>query len=157
MSNIKVDSENVLIAYKNADDKGKKLLKDLYGDQVDFNQNIMDRVKTFEDACAVLKIDPATVLVAARHEDTKSINAYAKLIIIIRALNEGWVPDWADTNTYKYYAWFIHKTGVGLSYYGDVSASSGTHFGSRLVFKSMELAAYAGKQFEDIYRDYLTL
>ncbi len=120
-------------------------------------QSIMDRVKTFEDACEVLELDDVQIGVKGLYEDTKSIEAYAKLTIIARALNEGWKPDWSNHNQYKYVAWFTHKSGLGLSCRDYVSWFSHTHVGSRLCFKSRELAEYAGKQFEDIYRDYLIL
>lgn len=120
-------------------------------------QSITERVKTFEDACEVLGLDDVQIGVKGLDEDTKSIEAYAKLTIIARALNEGWKPDWSNTNESKYVPWFKHKSGLGLSYFVCVLWSSHTNVGSRLCFKSRELAEYAGKQFEDIYRDYLTL
>ena len=44
--------------------------------------------------------------------------------------------------------------GLVCSGAGDVSTSSDAGFGSRLAFKSEELAEYAGKQFIEIYADY---
>lgn len=120
-------------------------------------QSITERVKTFEDACEILGLDDVQIGVKGLDEDTKSIEAYAKLTIIARALNEGWKPDWSDHSQYKYVAWFTHKSGLGLSYHDCDFWGSCTGVGSRLCFKSRELAEYAGKQFEDIYRDYLTL
>ena len=107
--------------------------------------------------------------------------AYLKLRIIAAALNEGWKPQFTD-DEYRYYPWFVLYTeeeyneldeeeksrvvyrssydahaggGVACSYasYG----SSGTHpvIGSRLAFKNSDLARYAGKQFLDIWADYV--
>lgn len=120
-------------------------------------QSIKERVKTFEDACEVLGLENVQVGQVGLDKHSKSIEAYAKLSIISEALNEGWKPDWSNSNEYKYVAWFEHKSGLGLSCLGCDDWSSNATVGSRLCFKSSELAIYAGKQFEDIYRDYLTL
>lgn len=75
--------------------------------------------------------------------------------------------DWAEENyelfsqgmLFKSFA--IVKQNVraycNLVYTGvrNASLSSYTYYGSRLAFKSEELAEYAGKQFIDIYADYL--
>lgn len=37
----------------------------------------------------------------------------------------------------------------------NVSSYSNTNYGSRLAFKTEELAEYAGKQFIEIYRDFM--
>lgn len=109
--------------------------------------------------------------------------AYTRLAIIAEALNEGWRPEYTE-DEYRYYPWFGLYTQeeyddmddedkercrfVGRSYsnanahgglvcasayYG--SASSYTHIGSRLAFKSRELAIYCGKQFIEIWINYL--
>lgn len=109
--------------------------------------------------------------------------AYTRLAIIAEALNEGWRPEYTE-DEYRYYPWFGLYTQeeyddmddedkercrfVGRSvsyaladgglvyayaYYG--SASSDTNVGSRLAFKSRELAIYCGKQFIEIWINYL--
>lgn len=109
--------------------------------------------------------------------------AYTRLAIIAEALNEGWRPEYTE-DEYRYYPWFGLYTQeeyddmddedkercrfVGRSSYsayacgglvcaGAVygSASSGSNFGSRLAFKSRDLAIYCGKQFIDIWINYL--
>lgn len=108
--------------------------------------------------------------------------AYLKLRIITAALNEGWEPQFT-VGEQRWYCWydFISKDDFeemsdeekeerrvvgrasshagaygGLVYSGAnyVSAVSGASGGSRLAFKSEELAEYAGKQFIEIYADY---
>jgi len=111
------------------------------------------------------------------------ILAYLKLRIITTALNEGWIPQFTE-NEYRYYAWYNlytkeeiddmsdeKKEEIGLLLWGG-GAGYGSHcglacansynawsisyaiFGSRLAFKSAELAKYAAKQFIDIYADF---
>lgn len=117
------------------------------------------KIKTYEAACKALKLNPKNIPVVSnipkKHKD--AIVAHYKLVIIAEAINEGWTPDWADYNQYKYYPWFeMKKAGAGFSIVcsGWVDYSS---FGSRLCYKSRELAEYAGKQFEKLYNTYMTL
>jgi hypothetical protein len=125
----------------------------------------MAKIKTFEAACKLLKLDPKKVPVVkglpAKHQ--KSIVAYFKLVIIAQALNEGWEPNWSNSDEYKYQPYFWvkadakHPAGVGFSITGYGVWGSITGVGSRLCFKSSELAMYAGKQFAKLYQEYLLI
>lgn len=159
MSNVKFKLSNVLKAYKGADASGKKLLKDLAGDQVDFDQKITDVIKTFEDACEALNINPASLQldVLEAMEDGKALVAFKKLSIIRQALNEGWTPDWSNSNETKYYPWMKYVPGSGFSFHVFGYGGTASVVGSRLCFKSRELAEYAGKQFRDLYNDLFVL
>lgn len=156
---LEVTQEKVIAAYKGGDEESKKLLETLFGkDKV--SPKITDRVKTFEDACDVLGIPQEINLpdvTDCEDEDAKAITAFAKLSIIRKALNEGWNPDYANNNQAKYYPWFKWNSGSGFSFYGDGYDGAGSLVGARLSFKSAKLAKYAGEQFIDLYRDFLTL
>lgn len=137
--------------YPNADSEFKELLEDNFGKPF-FSEKITDRVKTFEDACIVLGLQPTEITCAY---DSADDQAYKKLKAIISALNEGWKPDWNNTNQPKYYPWFELQGGFRLHYVAyDCTYSS---VGSRLCFKSRELAQYAATQFADLYKDFFTL
>lgn len=117
------------------------------------------KIKSFEDACQALAIQPVVPDFSATPEQhRKALEAHYKLVIIAQALNEGWEPDWNDWNQYKYYPWFEvqadaeHPAGFGFSRTFCVCDCTGTHVGSRLCFKSKALALYAGKQFEELYK-----
>ena len=117
------------------------------------------KIKTFEGACKALKLNPAKVVPIVKgmpkhHQD--AIVAHAKLVIIADALNGGWKPNWDNTNEWKYYPWF-RMPGSGLAYFGYVRYCSSSDVGSRLCFKSRELAEYAGKQFKKLYSQYFLL
>lgn len=115
---------------------------------------ITDRVKTFEDACQVLGLDPKQLPVVDLfpEKDRKSIIAYYKLTVIIRALNEGWEPNWRGWGECKYFNWFYFDSAdFAFEQVADVSAKTAAHISSRLRFKTRELAAYAGRQFRDLY------
>ena len=127
-------------------------------------EKITEKIKSFEDACKHLGINPNDLPAVDMlpEKDRKSITAFYKLTVIIRALNEGWEPDWSNWNEYKYYNWFYVEKGEdqrssGFRYCGTGYASAGTNAGSRLCFKNEELAEYAAKQFKELYREYLLI
>ena len=107
--------------------------------------------------------------------------AFLKLRIITEALNEGWHPKFTE-DEYRYYPWFYIYTKEeydnfseekkrrcvgrassganavgGLVYAGsdDASSYSGAVGGVRLAFSNRDLAEYAGKQFIDIWADFV--
>lgn len=185
--------EQIKAAYAAAtSDESKNILRALYGDLTEEQDNrpITERVKTLEDAIAVLGgnhpyVRHLTLYEQEFHGNEESMAdllAYYQLRIICAALNEGWTPDWADTDEYKYYPWFTIYTaeeieemdeeqksrmvgrasssayangGLVYPFANYVYTHSGTDSGSRLAFKSRELAEYAGKQFGEIYADFL--
>ena len=119
-------------------------------------KDITKRVKTYADACAV----PMNETVLAKLGFTKDEIAYRKLKTIAEALNEGWRPDWANSNEYKYWPWFVYNPALaGFSYAYTFNAASSTdaHIGSLLCYKTRELATYAGRQFEGLYNDFLLI
>lgn len=113
---------------------------------------------------------------------SKELIAYLKLRIIATALNEGWEPLFI-VDEERYYPWFwlctkkeydnmndekkkqrcVFRSGTGKEVdYGLMyvyafydSSYSSSNLGSRLALKTGELAEYAGKQFIDIYKDFM--
>lgn len=138
--------------YPKASAEIKAMLEDTFGKPY-FSDKITDKVKTFDDACNILGINPFDVW---QEGDDSDDVAYKKLKVIARALNEGWEPDYNDSNQRKWYPWFLlNEPGFRLL---DVNFDySGSFVGSRLVFKSEELARYAATQFQGLYSDYLEL
>lgn len=118
------------------------------------------KIKSFEDACKALKLDPKKVLPdvsAFPKEHQQALIAHAKLVIIAQALNGKWKPNWKDSNQWKYYPWFDMSSGSGLSYYVYDHLISYSSCGSRLCYKTSELAKYAGTQFIDLYKEYFVI
>lgn len=152
MKTITISADAAEKALKEATGDTRKALNTLYGDQLK-PKNITDRVKSFEDACGVLGISISDIL---SKYDTKDEAAYKKLKVIARALNEGWEPDWKNQNQPKYLPYFEHN-GTAFSHSDYYYWSTDAHVGSRLYYKSFDLAIYAGKQFIDIYNDFLSL
>jgi hypothetical protein len=82
--------------------------------------------------------------------------AYEKAKIVTKAINQDWVPDWNNPSQYKYWPWFNLSSGFGFSYSGSDCAYAHSVVGSRLCFESREKSDYAGKQFLEIYKAFLT-
>jgi hypothetical protein len=117
----------------------------------------MEAIKTFEDAAKALGISPEMPNLNGLPEKyRRSLLADYQLTVITEALNEGWVPNWSNYNEYKYILWF-DKKGLrsGLSFYGVGHWRSGTDVGSRLCFKSAELAKYSAAQFPELWSDFM--
>ena len=179
--NIQIQQENVLNAYKNASDEQKELLEHLFGREVFKPVDVKERIKTFADAAKAVGIEDPEEWESGYSDVEPDILAYFKLRIITKALNEGWEPKFIP-GEYRWAPYFLLYTkeeiekmnaetkarvvfrssfyasaGGGVSYavaYYD-SASVYAYVGSRLAFKSEELAEYAGKQFTEIYADFI--
>ena len=113
---------------------------------INSNGKITDRVKSYEDACDVLGISRKIF------KGTRDEIAYKKLKVIVRALNEGWTPDFSNYDQYKYEPYFkLEKTGFVYFYY--LTWSYVITSPTSLLFETSEKAQYAGNQFLSIYKD----
>ena len=78
---------------------------------------------------------------------------YEDLILVAKALNGNWKPDWNDINEYKWFPYFQVSSGFRFSY-ANTNYDYGltfTRIGSRLCFKNKQIAEYAGKIFIEQY------
>ena len=177
--NITNEQQNELKAiYAQLNSEQQSILVNIFGEDTFKQKDIRERVKTFEDACTVLGIDPDEWKKKHLMFD-KDVLAYLKLRVIAKALNEGWYPKFTE-NELRYYPWFDIITkdeyyklsaeekrrcvgrahngayaGGGLVYAlaGNASSYSSSHHGARLAFSNYDLAVYAGTQFIDIWAD----
>jgi hypothetical protein len=89
---------------------------------------------------------------------TSDEKAYVILKLLAKTLNQGWVPNWSDSSEYKYVPWFDMRGGSsGFRFYVCDYWYSLSDVGSRLCFKTRELAEHAGKYFVDTYRDFMVI
>ena len=179
--NITNEQQNELKAiYAQLNSEQQSLLVNIFGEDTFKPKDIRKRVKTFEDACSVLGINPDEWKNKHLMFD-KDVLAYLKLRVIVKALNEGWYPKFTEDER-RYYPWFYiitkeeydklsaeeKRRGVGrahshavanggLVYAHASSASSGSYasHGARLAFSNYDLAVYAGTQFIDIWADFV--
>ena len=142
-------------AYKAADKSTKKVLEGLYGPSI--KEDIRDRIKLPCDAFRELGIDYNDPMATGCPEELESgFVAFHRLQVICNALNEGWTPDWSDEDQNKYYPWFAFRGGRFV-FFGVHYRCTYSHLGSRLCFRTRELADYAGRQFEELYNQFLSL
>ncbi len=125
----------------------------------------MKEIKTYEDACALLKRDPLMLPDVSMLPVSQQIFLIAacKLDVIAEALNydpksgKSWIPDWNNGRELKWFPYFESDGSLGFafsaSYYDSWNAY--TTVGSRLCFRTEKLAEYAGKQFIDLYNDFM--
>lgn len=133
-------------------------------------EDITNRVKSYADACKVLGIEPMYEEGMKAQGFRPDEIARRQLETITEALNEGWKPNWEDTDEYKYYPYFYievnevktedgdtNGAAAGLSCAGTAYAAAyaRAHFGSRLCFHNRETARYAGRTFTDLYAQIL--
>lgn len=151
--------------------------------------NVMERIKTFEDAYDALgdehpfvkAYDSFECFVRPNVEEEylKDIRAYLKLRIITAALNDGWTPKFAKDEC-KYFPWFYFYTEKDICTMSDdnrdnlINITNATDYSGvtcgnvysdssetcpclccQLAFKNAELVEYAGKQFIEIWADYI--
>ena len=150
---IELSIEEAREMYKTADASLKKLLLANFTAS-ELSVNIMDRVKSFEDACKIDGLNPENLILRWQSNgDTNDEIAYKKLKIIAKVLNEGWSPNWKDTNECKYYPWF-EVGSSGFSYHDFSYQYTYSYFAGRLCFKTKNLAIYFGKTFIDIHKEF---
>lgn len=175
---IEIKVEDIKRAFEEASDSAKKSILTLFP-QLKEALPVTDRVKTFEDACHESGIDPEQYM--SKYEDEPAdVIAYMKLRVICKALNEGWTPKFVK-GEFRYFPYFrlysseeisrmseeeksrvVYRSGsyakadggVSYAFASYDSAYVGAYIGSRLAFKTIELAEYAGKQFIDLWTDF---
>lgn len=154
METLKLEKSTAVKIFKKASKEIQEILISSFGPEC-FSGKIIDRIKTYDDAWK--EADQET-----RKEceivptDTNDVVAYKKLKLIARVINQGWIPDWDNSNQYKWYPYFKLSSGFSFSDSSYYCAHANSAVGSRLCFESDEKATYAGKQFSDIYNDFLT-
>jgi len=132
----------------------RKDLVEAFGKDCFEKKNFRD-IKTFEDACEELGITNESCHPIFDEEESPDEIAYKKLKIIIKAINQGWEPDWSNSNEYKYWPYFNLSSGFGFSGSGYYCAFTYSGVGSRLCFETREKCEYAANQFLDLYKQFL--
>lgn len=184
METLNIEKEKAINAYQQGSEEQKKVLEQLFGKETFRPKMVTDRIKTFNDALKELGPNHSLVKeyeAICKADVTENTIVYSRLCVITAALNEGWRPRFVKEE-YRYFPYFYLYTNEeiicmseeeksrvvyrsyyyanaygGVSYafaFGD-SAYVYAPFGSRLAFKTEELAEYAGKQFLKLYAYYL--
>lgn len=186
MEILNIDKEKAINAYKQGSEEQKKVLEKVFGVETFKPKTIKDRIKTFDDALKELGKGHPLVKeynVINNNKTTYNTKLYSQLCVITAALNEGWRPKFVEGEK-RYFPYFrlysseeisqmskeeksrvVYRSdndasangGVSYAYANSDSAGVYAGIGSRLAFKTNELAKYAGKQFGKLYANYLDI
>ncbi|MGV8094487.1 MAG: hypothetical protein AB2L24_21750 [Mangrovibacterium sp.] len=114
-------------------------------------------IKSFEDACKKENVGQSQLPdVSMVPEEFRAalINAY-KLMIIFKAINNGWRPDWSNRTQDKYFPWFwVLSSGFGFSGSDYDYDAANAAVGSRLCTDTREKALYIAETFEAEYKEF---
>lgn len=186
MDTLNIDKEKAINAYQQGSEEQKKVLEQLFGKETFRPKMVTDRIKTFNDALKELGPNHILVKeynVINNNMTTLSMKYYSRLCIITAALNEGWRPKFVEGERRYFPCFYLYTNeeisrmseeeksrvvfpsnshayaygGVPYAHANSDSADVDANIGSRLAFKTNELAKYAGKQFGKLYANYLDI
>ena len=120
------------------------------------------KVDSFEVALEYLGRENNTCIYGIPEKHAKAMVAMYKLITIAEAWNraDNFIPDFSNRDQYKYFPWFVYNdraAGFVCAYTRGTASFAFAIFGSRLCFSTSERAEQFGKQFIDLWNDFLCL
>lgn len=140
--------------------KKLELQKIIKAKEVAVVPTIMDRIKSYEDACADQNIKPLTLehFNFLPERQRKASFAFHKLDTINFSLCEDWVADYVNSNQSKYYAWFYFDKTSGFGFVGTLYGHSHTRttVGARLCSENRAKAEYFATQFGPEWNDFFS-
>ena len=118
------------------------------------------KVDSFEAALEYLGRENDACMFGIPDKHVKAMVAMYKLITIAEAWNkaDNFVPDFSNCNQYKYFPWFVYNdksAGFVFTRTAYVASYAYASIGSRLCFSTSERAEQFGKQFIDLWNDFL--
>jgi hypothetical protein len=115
-------------------------------------EDIFD-VTTYSEVCRRLGEKEITLKDFKQFDDilaNKLLN-FAKIQQLSKYFNQGWIPNWKDSNEYKWYPYF-NDSGGGFVF--DYSYCHCYAFsGSVAYYKTKEISNHIGKYFPDFYKN----
>jgi len=99
-------------------------------------------IESFDKVCEQLGV-----------ENNDELSSFEKLKLISKVANQGWYPNWNNTDETKYFPYFEYKEGV-FSFYFVYFYTSTMYVPSALLYQSSELAYFMGVYYFDLYEDY---
>jgi len=124
-------------------------------------RDVIDRIKCVEDALRELGDNDEDVIVYKKLSELfdhySHIVNYHRAIVLVKAMNEGWVPDWDNSNEIKYSIFFDMRGSSGFRFVVCASWYSYSSVGSRLCLKEKRLGEYLGTQFTAVFKQFMTI
>lgn len=154
MNNLQLDERTAKKLYSETPNWFQSILKTTFGEDV-AKKRVYTDIKSYDDAVEELPVDSENVI---QSTDSIDIVAYKKIKHILKAINNGWIPDWSNKNQYKYYPYFeVLPSGFGFSGTDYAYPRTSTSVGSRLCTDTSEKAKYMATQFQDLYEQFLLI
>ena len=120
----------------------------------DLVPNVMDRIKSLQDAFADQKID--TEEFYARHKnDSPDELAHKEIKVFAAALNEGVKFDFTNTKQKKWFPVFAAASGFRFDGSYCRCTYAAARCGSRLCYANKELSDYAATTIIDTYKKFI--
>lgn len=117
------------------------------------------KVDSYEAALEFLGRENNACMCGIPEKHAKAMVAMYKLITIAEAWNkaDNFVPDYDNTNQYKWFPWFQKRGTAGFvfAYTYHAASAANAYIGSRLCFSTSERTEQFGKQFIDLWNDFL--
>lgn len=159
MDTVQLSRQDLLSIYNAGNDEVKKLLEDKCGSE-NFQLKIEDRIQNVYAACVENGTTWAEELPfkEPKNQEQRCVNAFASMIQIVKAFNQGKTKDWKNSNQYKYYPWWRMDgaSGSGLSFIGPIYCGSSATIASRLCLLEESHVEIVAKRFQPIYQLLMT-
>lgn len=158
MDTLQIQKDAAIQAHENAKSSGKKLLEDLFGKKT-FLKDVTERIKTPEDAISELgenDIDVIDYRKLIKAGVSEHLINYQLAIVLVKAINEGWEPNWDDPNEKKWQLWF-KMSSSGFRYYDFDYWITTSYVGSRLCLREKRLGNYLGNQFPEVFKNFMLI
>lgn len=153
--NIEVSDELITKAFSQADSGQKTLMKKYF--KIKDGSEAFDKIKDYKSFCKYFGIKELTIKDFEQFGDqAKKMFAFHKIKNFETYFNDGWKPDWSNSNEYKWYPYFEFKKGSGgWCFYGsDVRIY--ISYAVAAFYKDQKIADFIGKTFLDIYSDFMS-
>lgn len=157
METLNIQKSDAIKAHENASNKGKKLLEDLLGKKT-FIKDIKERINSVDDAILELGENDIEVIQLRKLQEAEvadNILARQEAVVLIKAYNEGWGPEWTDDNQYKYFHRFYIGGDEGSSdfrFLGFGHWDTHSNVGYRLCLKSSDLVYQTGEKHLEVFK-----
>jgi hypothetical protein len=154
---LKIKKETAKKIYAQSPAALQEILIETFGEEC-FRKTKFTDLKTFDDLCHACGTteDEFEQKWKSIPVDSQTVS-FQRMKILSDALNQGWKPDHFNTDQYKWFPYFkVSSSGFGFSYSFYYYVSTHTSVGSRLCFETEEKSNHAGRQFTQLFQDFIT-
>lgn len=121
-------------------------------------ETLLKTIKTYSDVCKALGEKEYNISDFSHIPEEYSLKHLYTIQLqqIAKLFNNGWIPNWVDHKEQKWFPYFKNTSRVGSGwhchsrYCDDVYAH-----GVVVYYQTEEIAIFVGKQFQDIYIEYI--